>query len=66
MKSSGRLGCKTSANIDNMMERLGIDAGYRVVPRFGVLFFCALRNCRSCTAREACTEWLANGHGALF
>jgi hypothetical protein len=41
MKSSSRLGCKTSANIDNMMERLGIDAGYRVVPRFG-LFFCLL------------------------
>ena len=24
-------------NIDNMMERLGIDAGFRVVPRFGLL-----------------------------
>jgi hypothetical protein len=55
-------GNKTAANIDNMMERLGIDLGYRVVPRFGLLFACALRNCGSCTRHKACTEWLANGH----
>lgn len=62
MTSSSRLGCKTAANICNMMERLGIDEGCRVDPRFGLLFSCALRNCRSCTACDACSEWLANGH----
>jgi hypothetical protein len=53
------LGSKTAPNIDNMMDRLGIDPGFRVVPRFGLLFACALRNCGSCTARQACADWLA-------
>jgi Family of unknown function (DUF6455) len=56
---SSRPGCAPGANIENMMERLGIDAGSRVAPRFGLLFSCALRNCRSCVARTACAEWLA-------
>jgi hypothetical protein len=59
-------GDKSAANIDNMMERLGIDPGCRVVPRFGLLFSCALRNCGSCTRRKACTEWLANDHGLVL
>jgi hypothetical protein len=59
MSSSSRLRSTTAANIDSMMERLGIDVGCCVVPRFSLLFSCALRNCGSCTAREACTEWLA-------
>ena len=58
MNLLSRPGNKTAANIDNMMEGLGIDLGYRVVPRFGLLFSCALRNCSSCTRRTACTEWL--------
>jgi len=52
----------TAANFDNMMERLGIDGVCCVVPRFSLLFSCALRNCGSCTAREMCTEWLAKDH----
>ena len=56
----------TAPNIDNMMERLGIDAGFRVVPRFGLLFACALRNCRCCPAREACADWLTQDHETLF
>ena len=52
------LGKETATNIENMMERLGIDQGYRVVPRFGLLFSCALRNCGSCTRRKACADWL--------
>ena len=66
MISSGRPGCTTAPNIDNMMERLGIDLGFRVVPRFGLLFSCALRNCGSCVARKACADWLAQDHDALF
>jgi len=65
MNSSSRHGYKTAANIDNMMDRLGIDVGCRVVPRFGLLFSCALRNCGSCMRRSACTEWLATEH-AVF
>lgn len=58
MNSSRRLRSATTANIDNMVERLGIDLGCCVVPRFNLIFSCALRNCGSCTARKACTEWL--------
>jgi len=64
MSSSTRPGHTTAANIDPMMERLGIDLGFRVVPRFGLLFACALRNCRSCTARSACADWLTQDRGA--
>lgn len=53
-------------NIDNMMERLKIDAGFRVVPRFGLLFVSALRNCRCCGAREACADWLAQDRETRF
>jgi hypothetical protein len=66
MNSSSRLKFTTAANIDNMMERLGIDGGCCVVPRFSLLFSCALRNCGSCTSRGACTEWLAKDHDDLF
>jgi Family of unknown function (DUF6455) len=58
--------CATTTNIDRMITRLGIDAGFAVVPRFGLTFSCALRTCRACTAGEACTEWLAKGPDALF
>ena len=53
-------------NIDTMMERLGVDVGCRVTPRFDLLFACALRNCSSCTARKACTGWLAKEHDPLL
>jgi hypothetical protein len=59
-------GKETAANFGNMMERLGIDQGYRVVPRFGLLFSCALRNCSSCTRRKACAEWLTADHDLGF
>jgi hypothetical protein len=52
-------------NIDNMMERLGIDVGCKVTPRFELLFACALRNCASCTARTTCTEWLVKERDPL-
>jgi hypothetical protein len=63
MKSSSRPGY--AINIDMMMERLGIDVGSRAVPRFGLLLSCALRNCSSCTARDACSRWLAHEHDPL-
>ena len=64
MGNSSRAGRATAASIDNMMERLGIDPGFRVAPRFGLLFCCALRNCGSCAARDACGEWLGKDHDA--
>jgi hypothetical protein len=66
MNSGCLRGASTAANIDNMMARLGIDPGFRVVPRFGLLFACALRNCASCTARSACADWLGRDHHALL
>jgi hypothetical protein len=64
MSALSHLGHAT-VNIDSMMERLGIDVGCRVTPRFGLLFSCALRNCNRCTAHEACTTWLSDEHVAL-
>jgi hypothetical protein len=59
MSSSNHARFATTINIDKMMERLGIDVGCQVAPRFGLLFSCAQRNCTTCRARETCTQWLA-------
>jgi Family of unknown function (DUF6455) len=53
-----------ATNIDRMMELLGIDVGYSVVPQFGLAFSQALRTCCSCSAHGECTEWLATGPDA--
>jgi hypothetical protein len=54
-----------TATVDNMMRRLGIDVGCRV-PRYGLLYCCALRNCGSCAARAERSEWLAKEDDAAF
>jgi uncharacterized protein DUF6455 len=66
MSPSSRLKSTNAPNIINMMERLGIDVGCCVVPWFNLIFCCALRNCGSCTARDACAEWLAKDRHDLF
>jgi hypothetical protein len=66
MNPSSPLGNMNTATIDNMMRRLGIDVGCRVVPRYGLLFCCALRNCGSCAARAECSDWLKKDDGAAF
>ena len=53
-------------NIDTMMDRLDIDVGCLVTPRFDLLFACMLRNCTCCAARKACTDWLANEQDPLL
>ena len=55
--SGGRLGA--AVNIGRMMERLGIDPAYGVLPRYGVIFSSAWRTCRRCAASAECTKWLA-------
>jgi Family of unknown function (DUF6455) len=65
MSSSSHAACVPAANVDSMMDRLGIDQGCRVAPRFGLTFCCALRTCGACTARDACTQWLAGGPALL-
>jgi hypothetical protein len=41
-----------------MLERLGIELGAGVIPRYGLMDISAGGNCRSCGAASACTEWL--------
>lgn len=41
-----------------MMERLGIELGAGVIPRYGLMYVSAVRNCRSCGAAAACTACL--------
>jgi Family of unknown function (DUF6455) len=61
MRSSRRGRYVPAPHVDNMMERLGIDPGCCVTPRFGLRFLCALRTCSSCPAPDTCTAWLAEG-----
>jgi hypothetical protein len=48
------------ANAYKMMERLGIEWGDGVIPRFGLAFSAAVRNCKTCKSVPACTAWLAD------
>jgi Family of unknown function (DUF6455) len=41
-----------------MLERLGIELGAGVIPRYGLMYVAAVWNCRSCGAVPACTAWL--------
>jgi hypothetical protein len=41
-----------------MLERLGIELGAGVVPRYGLMYTSAVRTCRNCGSVRACTEWL--------
>jgi hypothetical protein len=41
-----------------MLERLGIELGAGVIPRYGLMYTSAVRACRSCGSVRACTEWL--------
>jgi hypothetical protein len=41
-----------------MLERLGIELGAGVIPRYGLMDILAVRNCRSFEAASACTESL--------
>jgi len=42
-----------------ILERLRVELGPGVIPRYGLMDISAVRNCRSCGAASACTERLA-------
>jgi len=65
MSPSSHATSAPAGNVDRMMDRLGIDSGCRVAPRFGLTFACALRTCGSCPTPEACAQWLAREPGRL-
>jgi hypothetical protein len=46
--------------ICEMMERLGIDPGGRVVPRLSLSYLTAFHRCRSCPSKQNCRAWLDN------
>jgi len=41
-----------------MMERLGIEPGGGIVPRFSLTYATALHRCETCRATQACRDWL--------
>ena len=45
-------------HVYKMLERLGIELGAGVIPRYGLMDISANRNCGSCGAASACIEWL--------
>jgi hypothetical protein len=45
-------------NLYEMMERLGIEPGGGVVPRFSLTYATALHCCEACQFIQACREWL--------
>ena len=45
-----------------MMERIGIDPGLRVVPRLSLSYLTAFHRCHSCPSKLTCRAWLNNTH----
>jgi len=41
-----------------MMQRLGIEPGESVVPRFSLAYMTALHRCQACPEKGACRAWL--------
>lgn len=41
-----------------MMQRLGIELGEGVVPRFSLAYMTAFHRCQACPVKKACHEWL--------
>jgi hypothetical protein len=43
-----------------MLERLGIELGAGVIPRYGLMYAAAVRTCRTCGSVHACAAWLGS------
>jgi hypothetical protein len=52
--------------ICEMMERLGIDPGARVMPRMSLSYLTAFHRCRSCPSKQTCRAWLDNTHAPVM
>jgi hypothetical protein len=58
MPSSENSGLR-ELEVYKMLERLGIELGAGVIPRCGLMYVSAVRNCRNCGSVSARAEWLA-------
>ena len=45
-------------HIREMMERLGLEPGSGVVPRWSMSYTTAFPRCEGCTNKQACRDWL--------
>jgi Family of unknown function (DUF6455) len=43
-----------------MLERLGIELGAGVIPRYGLMYASAIRTCQRCGSVHACAAWLGS------
>jgi hypothetical protein len=49
-----------------MLERLGIELGAGVIPRYGLIYVSAVRTCRACGSARACAAWLETAPGTCI
>jgi hypothetical protein len=47
------------ANIYRMMERLGVEVGGGIIPRYSLTYAAALHRCETCQCVAQCSKWLA-------
>jgi hypothetical protein len=55
---------RAAINFYELTDRLGIESGWAVAPRFALVHACAIRKCRECDDPEACRAWLKAATGA--
>ncbi len=56
---------RSSANIGEVMERLGIDAETAIEDEFGRNLAAVIRSCQLCPSVVRCSEWLARAPVAV-
>lgn len=44
--------------IRDMMQRLGIEAGGGIFPRWSLSYATAFHRCEACASKQACRDWL--------
>jgi Family of unknown function (DUF6455) len=49
---------RQTTHVFEMMKVLGIEPGGGVVPWLGLKYTAASHRCESCTAKQACCDWL--------
>src|SRR5471032_2871889 len=52
-------------HICEMMERLGLEPGGGVVPRWSLAYTTAFHRCEGCTNAQSCRDWLVNNAGQV-
>jgi hypothetical protein len=65
MDTSGKCDLR-ELEVYKMLERLGIELGAGVIPRYGLMYASAVRACQTCGSVHACAAWLGSASASCI